>query len=167
MANGNFSLVQKAVHAIAYNGICQLCQQPTNKPFNYLGRVFADTAHISSTKAHVEAKSRGGKWSNGNIFEAHLYCNRLMQDLGQNDLEWIVRSFFSNYTSINKLNASIERANNLYSRTIATLDGKRQMDDDVRVVLVRVAKQIISSPDVDAVKRIYRKRRETILKLAA
>src|SRR5690348_367477 len=105
MPNGDFNLNQKQVHENVYKGICQLCQQPVNAPFSYMGKTFSAIQDTRSTKAHVVSQRDGGKWSNGNIFEAHMYCNNLMVSVC--DIEWVILTFFSAYTTIATLRAKL------------------------------------------------------------
>lgn len=165
MPNGDFSLVQKAVHAHVYKGICQLCQQPTNAPFVYNGKLFDKPHNYAASKAHVVSQNDGGKWSNGNILETHQYCNVLMQDVS--DLAWCVRTFFAQYTTVETLYAKLNQADTLYKKVLDVLDGKRTIDEEVLAVLKPVANKIRTESESNAVKRMYRKRRETILALAA
>jgi hypothetical protein len=165
MPNGDMSLVQKSVHARVYKGICQLCQQPTNAPFTYMGRLFTKPNEINASKAHVVSQFDGGRWANGNILEAHMYCNLLMQTVS--DLEWLVSTFFSHYTNIEHLNAKLSEADTLYKKVQAAMDGKVTIDEEVLAVLKPVAHKIRTQSESNAVKRMYPKRRETILALVA
>lgn len=165
MPNGDFSLVQKAVHAQTYAGICQLCAQATGAPFMYNGKLMSKAHQIAASKAHVISQNDGGKWSNGNILEAHQYCNNLMQDVS--DLNWIVSTFFAQTTTVERLNMKLNQADTLYRHVQNVLDGKETPNLAALTVLKTVAAKILSDPDSNMVKRIYPKRRETILKLAA
>jgi hypothetical protein len=165
MPNGDFSLIQKSVHDFVYKGICQLCRQATNMPFEYNGKLLSKAHQIADNKSHVISQNDGGKWSNGNILEAHQYCNILMQDVS--DLEWIVTTFFSRYTTVAALRAKLNEADTLYRKVQNVMDGKSTADAEVLAVLKPVAAKILSAPETNAVKRIYPKRRETIVRIAA
>ena len=165
MPNGDFSLIQKSVHAIVYGGICQLCQQTVNMPFMYKGKLMTKAHQIRASKAHVTSQSDNGKWFNGNILETHQYCNNLMQDIS--DLEWIVKAFFAETASVESLNAKLNQAGTLYLKTKDVLDRKRPIDSEVLSVLKPVAARILADSESNAVRRIYPKRRETIVALAS
>lgn len=164
MPNGDFSLIQKSVHQMVYQGICQLCGQPVNVPFTYNGKLMSKVHQIAASKAHVVSQNDGGKWANGNILESHQYCNSLMQD--ESDLDWIVRTFFVQTTTIETLRAKLSEADTLYRKVQDALDGKRTVDSEVASVLKPVANKIRTAPESNIVKRIYPKRRERILALA-
>lgn len=165
MPNGDFSLIQKAVHALTYEGVCQLCQQATNVPFMYNGKLMSKAHQIAASKAHVISQNDGGKWSNGNILESHQFCNNLMQDVS--DLEWIVRTFFAQTTTVERLRMKLNQADTLYRHVQNVMDGKETPNFAAMIVLKTVAARILSDSNSNAVKRISPKRRETIVSLAA
>jgi hypothetical protein len=165
MPNGDFSYIQKTVHALTYAGVCQLCAQATNAPFTYNGKLMTKAHQIAASKAHVTSQNDGGKWSNGNILEAHQYCNNLMQDVS--DLNWTVRTFFAQTTTVEKLQAKLNQADTLYRHVQNVLDGKETPNFAAQTVLKTVAAKILSDPNSNIVKRIYPKRRERIVALAS
>jgi hypothetical protein len=148
-----------------YKGICQLCQQPVNVPFSYMGKTFSAIQDTRSTKAHVVSQRDGGKWSNGNIFEAHMYCNNLMVSVC--DIEWVISTFFAAYTTIATLRAKLHEADTLYRKVQEALDGKRTVDAEILAVLKPVAHRILTDSQSNMVKRLTPNRRETIVRLAA
>ena len=165
MPNGDFSLIQKTVHSMTYASVCQLCGQATNAPFEYMGKTFTAQSDTKASKAHVVSQRDSGKWSNGNIIEAHQYCNNLM--VAVSDLEWVISTFFARYTSVECVKSRLSQANALYSKVQNVMDGKQTPDAESLTVLKSVAAKILSDPNSNIVKRIYPKRRETILRLAS
>lgn len=165
MPNGDYSLVQRAVHEVAYKGICQLCAQPVNVPFTYKGKTFTNVNDTKASRAHVVSQRDSGKWSNGNILEAHQYCNNLMVSVS--DIEWVVSTFFSDYTTIERVKTNLSACDALYKHVQAVMDGKDTPNAEALTVLKSVAHKILTDPNTDIVRRIYPKRKETILRLAS
>jgi len=165
MPNGDMNILQRQVHENVHKGICQLCQQPVNEPFTYMGKTINAIQDTRATKAHVVAQREGGKWSNGNIFEAHMYCNNLMVSVC--DIAWVISTFFSAYTTLEALQAKLTESDTLYNKVQEALDGKRTVDAEILAVLKPVAHRILNDSESNMVKRIYPKRREAILSLAA
>lgn len=165
MPNGDFTYVQRMVHEMVYKGICQLCNQPVNVPFEYNGKTFSNVNDTKASRAHVVSQRDSGKWSNGNILEAHQYCNNLMVSVS--DIEWVISTFFSRYTSIERVKTNLSACDALYRKVQDAMDGKQTPDADSMAVLKAVAHKILTDPESNMVKRIYPKRRETIVRLAS
>jgi hypothetical protein len=165
MPNGDFSLVQRTVHEMVYGGICQLCCQPVNVPFTYKGKTFTNVNDTKASRAHVMSQRDNGKWSNGNILEAHQYCNNLM--VAVSDIEWVISTFFAEYTSVENVQNALSAADTLYSKVQDAMSGKSAPDAETLTVLKKVAHRILTDPESNIVTRIYPKRRETILRLAS